>query len=310
MDRDHQVALWDNESPGTWRRWRNEPAMLHWRFSQGEEALLGKRNVYFAYYHLKSGTTETRRMTYKVRQLQARGDEVFLSTEGGALAVMKMEPRAEVRRLQSQGKDLGALAVTQDGSLVAVANWEGEVSLWSRDTGRRLWHAREHTDGVPELAVSPNQEVIASRSWDETVKLLDVRREAPAVTLRGHDQSINCMRFSPDGTRLATGGRDATVRIWDVATGRLLWLREASSEVHFLTWSPEGVLQARTRAGRLWTWALGPMRDPDLRSTGALTNLRVCQNSDRVVEVVPFPAPESVWAPEALCRQAPDPEED
>ena len=38
-------------------------------------------------------------------------------------------------------------------------------------------------------------------------------------------------------------------------------------------------------------------------STGRRTNLRVCQNTLKVVPVIPFPAPETVWAPEEACRE-------
>jgi hypothetical protein len=38
-----------------------------------------------------------------------------------------------------------------------------------------------------------------------------------------------------------------------------------------------------------------------LTDTGALSSLRVCRSSQRVVPVVPFPSPAAVWAPAHAC---------
>lgn len=44
-------------------------------------------------------------------------------------------------------------------------------------------------------------------------------------------------------------------------------------------------------------------RKQALSRTGVLSNDRVCRSSLRVVPVTPYPAPDSVWAPEEACKE-------
>ena len=41
-----------------------------------------------------------------------------------------------------------------------------------------------------------------------------------------------------------------------------------------------------------------------MERSGRETNYRVCKDSLEVVAVLPFPKPETVWAPPALCGKA------
>ncbi len=303
------VAIWDRQAPAQWRTWKMNVSMTRFKFSQQEDALLGVRGKYFGYHKLADGTSKERRVTHPIRQIKVVNREIFLSTSGGTLAAVKMEPEADMRFLEVRGKDLGALAVTLDGARAATADWDGEISLWDSGSQKLVRRWQGHQDGIPELRFTRDGKRLLSRAWDETVKVWDVATGRLLVTLKGHDNSVNCMRPSPDGTMLATGGRDATVRIWDLATGRLLSLEETFDEVLFLTWDEHNRVRARTAGRQLWTWALGPQMpaSPGLASTGALTNLRVCRDTAEVVEMLPFPSHESVWAPPKLCAKPPIP---
>ena len=64
-----------------------------------------------------------------------------------------------------------------------------------------------------------------------------------------------------------------------------------------------GMPGSKDCTARLWQVALDISREGLLKRTGALTNYRVCEDSLEVVAVLPFPEPESVWAPEALCKK-------
>ena len=68
--------------------------------------------------------------------------------------------------------------------------------------------------------------------------------------------------------------------------------------------SPDGVHLAtlsRHGDGRLWRL---PSSNPVtlLLETGKRSNQRVCRDSFDVVAVVPFPEPDTVWAPATACE--------
>ncbi len=47
----------------------------------------------------------------------------------------------------------------------------------------------------------------------------------------GHSDSVSAVGFSHDGTLVATGGLDGCVRVWNVATGAVVVVLDASAEV-------------------------------------------------------------------------------
>jgi len=84
------------------------------------------------------------------------------------------------------------------------------------------------------------------------------------------------------------------VALWDTATGALLWAGPESARLL------GGWLIAAGRAVR-------PSFELDalLHSSGARTNLRLCEADLRAVPVTPPPPADSVWAPAAACALRP-----
>ena len=108
---------------------------------------------------------------------------------------------------------------------------------------------------------------------------------------------------SPDGTRVATRSRTGKnrLRVWDVASGRALI--QTWHPLNSLGFSSDGrTLYGLTPDGHV-TGVL--TRPPDAQESwteaGIATNFRVCRASLAVVPVIPFPDPDTVWAPDTFC---------
>ncbi len=148
-----------------------------------------------------------------------------------------------------------AVATSLNGQYWAAGSRRGEVRVW-RQAGRTLhlaWQA--HTDGVQDLAFSPDEGRLASGSWDGTITLWELERGAPLWTA-WQTSSIISLAFAPDGRRLSSSGNDTTVRPWDVASGRCLHTLEGHTErVHTVAWSPDGHTVASAGFdATIWLW--------------------------------------------------------
>ncbi len=162
-----------------------------------------------------------------------------------------------VRRAATYEESLNEVAVSPDGSLIAVGLTGGGIRLWNIATGKPGVTLPSHGGRLPNwdgdntglaLAFSPDGKTLATGGRDGLVKLWEMPEGKLIATLKwqipdGPPRLVMSLAFSPDGTSLAVGGgffdkekaaaKDAetdamfrlpVVWVWDVAsrTGKLL----------------------------------------------------------------------------------------
>jgi RNA polymerase sigma factor (sigma-70 family) len=148
-----------------------------------------------------------------------------------------------------------ALALSADGRLVATTDFNrGTVTLWERDTGRRLRIIDTGGKSAHGVAFAPAGRLLAisgSGSSRPFVEFWDADTGRRVRTLEGAGTGPV---FSPDGRLLA--GRDGeVVRLWEVASGRermTLPRREARA----LAFAPDGRTVACGDAQGITLWEL------------------------------------------------------
>jgi serine/threonine-protein kinase len=185
-----------------------------------------------------------------------------------------------------------------------VTHWYPKVERWNLSTMELEWSNRSFQDGLSRSVVSPDEKLLAVGSPDSSVHILNVETGELLRSLRGHEMDIWSLAFSRDGDLLASSSKDGTVRVWSVETGELLDLFPAHGSTTRLRFMENGDLVGWAAAGGFYTWNIARMLEEKrdwLAWTGKNNNYRVCRGSWEVVAVTPFPAPSTVWAPDASC---------
>ncbi|WP_164568321.1 hypothetical protein [Rhizobium ruizarguesonis] len=143
---------------------------------------------------------------------------VAFSTPDGSLWVASEQTWSAPTRFGEVPARVSLLALSQDGSFVAVTGDDGTTIVW--DLHRRAIASRIRSAGatVASSAFAPDGRTIALGYRDGQVTLWRVGEEgsdaAEMLVLRGHAGAVLGLSFSKDATLLASSASDATVRMW------------------------------------------------------------------------------------------------
>jgi WD40 repeat protein len=165
----------------------------------------------------------------------------FFFQETGAVKVWNWRTGKLLGQLDQPGR---ALALSADGSLLAVAGTNTGFSVWSTATRHLL---REYPGKVPvwSLRFSPDSRRLLAADWSSDVAVWALDGALPPQLLTGHQLHAWSAVFSADGTTIATTSSDQSVRLWDAETLALKSVFHGhSSEVWCAAFSPDGKLLA------------------------------------------------------------------
>ena len=161
--------------------------------------------------------------------------------------------------------DALAIAMSPDGSLLAVGQRNGNIDIVNTATRKRVGPSlRGHSSGVEDLDFSPNGQQLASVGDDGKLELWAIGKEPSSRKFWDSSDVLWGVRFSPDGSAVASAGDDGTVRLWDVEKGAAIDgpLIHHTGVVLRVAFSPDGHgLVAAIGEGEIYGWDV-PSRKP------------------------------------------------
>ncbi|GIF11649.1 NB-ARC domain-containing protein [Actinoplanes teichomyceticus] len=125
---------------------------------------------------------------------------------------------ALVRVFTENANPMHGCLFSPDAAQVITVGGGGSVTVWSRETGQRLFDLAGHTDTVTGCALSPDGLTLVTSSADGTVRVWDLLSRKPRTLLTGHDGAVNGCALTADGSTLLTFGDDGSARTWDTTT--------------------------------------------------------------------------------------------
>ncbi|MBM3152962.1 MAG: WD40 repeat domain-containing protein [Chloroflexi bacterium] len=154
-----------------------------------------------------------------------------------------------------EARPLG-MALSPDGSLLALGLLDGTVSLLDASNGGTLRALQGHADRVNGVSFSPDGSLLASRSLDDMLTLWDTETWQPIHSLEFVPGPALALDWSPDGRFLA-GATLSHTGVLEAASGRWLF-KIRDSSVHGVAWSPDGLSLAGGDNTGARVWEVGP----------------------------------------------------
>jgi WD40 repeat protein len=145
-------------------------------------------------------------------------DGKLVATGGQALQLWNAQTGEEV---ESFDIDVCSLALSPDGTCIAVGCWEGDIRVLNFELAAKIPH--------PYVPPSGGK-----------IKLL--KGEAWPSPFEGHKSFVYSIAYSPDGKQIASSSRDGpgTVLVWDVSTGSRRTFSTNSKYTPIVAFSPDG----------------------------------------------------------------------
>jgi WD40 repeat protein/DNA-binding SARP family transcriptional activator len=125
-----------------------------------------------------------------------------------------------------RGDEVGSVAFSPDGSLVAAGELDGDVLLWATDGWGRVGAPLASGGEAPSVAFSPDGRTLVTSDGRGAVALWDVAsQQAVGPPLPGLPDARTTARFTPDGDRLFAVSKTGRAIRWEVDPD--LWLQRA-----------------------------------------------------------------------------------
>lgn len=105
------------------------------------------------------------------------------------------------------------LALSPDGTLLAVGTQDGLVQLWNVDRGQKIGTLRGHVQFVMGVAFSPDGRTLASGAGNQ-VKLWNVESQQEILAITASENPTTEFTFSSDGLCLATRSNADRLFFW------------------------------------------------------------------------------------------------
>lgn len=161
-----------------------------------------ERSILLALYALHTAHT---REAEDALHLAVQGSRVRMALTGHAGGVRSVE-------------------FSPDGTTIATASFENEVTFWEAGSGQKLFNMPGRV-----ARYSPDGKRVAVGAGGGMLKILDASTGKELLNFTGHISTVTSVDFSPDGKYLASVGPDGTARVWDAVTGEALRVYTSSS---------------------------------------------------------------------------------
>lgn len=140
-------------------------------------------------------------------------DVASLSLDSSKPAVLKA-----TAAVAAHTKDINAVAVAPNDSVVASASQDRTVKIWQLPSLVPVMTLKGHKRGVWAVAFSPVDKALATASGDKTMKLWSLADGSCLRTFEGHLASVLRVDFLSSGTQLLSAGGDGLLKLWNLRT--------------------------------------------------------------------------------------------
>ena len=153
----------------------------------------------------------------------------LIAAQSEAILVLSTRDGTVERREKPDGQRVTSIALSPDGTLLAVAGGvpgeSGRVLLVDWKSGRVITSEASFRDITTSVSFSPDGKTLAAASADATAGIFSIdstpQRLQPTRRLEGHAGPVLSVVFGSEGKVVVTASADRSIKVWDTRGGTL-----------------------------------------------------------------------------------------
>ena len=184
------------------------------------------------------------------------------------------------------------LAISPDGTILAVHIFNDPVRLWDITTGREIKTLSKHVGFGGIFMFSKDGKTFICQTVFDRIELWDVDTGTLRATLGERRDEIRALAFSPDAKTFVGANSDGSIRFWDANTGEELSVLTTghTQGLNRLAFSPDGSTLAAgyTKTVQLWDTDTFIRRSEATERTDALITLVFSADGSTIISAGGF----------------------
>ncbi|KAL2837416.1 WD40-repeat-containing domain protein [Aspergillus pseudoustus] len=184
--------------------------------------------------------------------LSADGQYLAGTTQNGHIKVWDLgADEEEIRDHETKGSFGTCIDLSPDGRLIASGHENGNVYIFSTETGRMPFSLSGLVKPVRTVAFSPGGKFLAAAGDSRVIVLYDTSSGEQVASLTGHSAWILSLSWSSTGEYLLSGSFDGKVKVWSIDTRNCVATHsETEKAIWSIKWLPKvGKSEAFATAG-------------------------------------------------------------
>ena len=215
------------------------------------------------------------------------GNTVISSSHDGSIKIWNANRGRAQYVLGSHGSVVEAAAHSPDHRRFATCGRDGNINIYSTDTGEKLTQLQSNRGWVLDLVFSTDSSKLLAGNLDGTACIWDLQLCTATATLDKHSDRVHAVAWSEDEDEfdiLATGSWDGTIAFWSENGELLSTIHDPADDVFSLAFIPnrKRILSAgRDGHIRLWDYSTGALLSTFTGHTGPVQSLVVFQSPSK-----------------------------
>lgn len=164
------------------------------------------------------------KLNFSTRTLTVLPDHRLVTSDiKGTVKLWNWKDKRKLKNIASIPREIGRVASSPDGSLLAAACYDGQIRVWEMKTLKLKYSMYAHKRVPLRVCFSSNGKFLASGGEEGGIRLWDSATGKSIRRWKAHSgESIYSMAFSPDDTMLATTHLRAVSHVWRVKDGKII----------------------------------------------------------------------------------------